>query len=94
MALCPLCGPKLSLCGIILGVWGIIMLSFLGLFFRLRSPALAMDIPTPDPPTEENFNAAFNQTSSNCFVAAGIYLAVLLVSAVNFKFISMKGTTS
>ncbi|CAI9552057.1 unnamed protein product [Staurois parvus] len=31
------CGPKLAACGIVLSVWGVIMLVLLGIFFNIHS---------------------------------------------------------
>ncbi|KAI4468472.1 zinc finger c2h2 superfamily [Holotrichia oblita] len=39
------CGPKLSLCGLILSVWGILQLTLMGVFYYIRSVALAEDVP-------------------------------------------------
>ena len=97
------CGPKLSIFGVVIGIWGVVMLSLLGLFFRLHTPALAMDLP---PITEKELGemtnmelqdrvyADFRQTSNNCFVAAGIYILIGVASAVNYKVITVKGTTA
>ena len=32
----PFCGPKLSLCGVVLSAWGIVQLSLMGIFFYIR----------------------------------------------------------
>jgi len=97
------CGPKLSIFGVVMGIWGVVMLSFLGLFFRLHTPALAMDLPTVTEKELEELTATelqdkvyedFRQTSNNCFVAAGIYILVGVASAVNYKVITVKGTTA
>ena len=131
------CGPKLSIFGVVMGLWGVVMLSFLGLFFRLHSPALAMDIPqvSEEVSVEErkanvvlipeccaegrksNINlilicilqdikemttmelqdkvyANYRDTSNSCFIAAGIYILIGVASAVNYKVITVKGTTA
>ena len=41
----PFCGPKLSLCGVVLSAWGIVQLSLMGIFFYIRSVALIEDLP-------------------------------------------------
>ena len=33
----PVCGPKLSLCGVVLSAWGIIQLSLMGVFFYIKA---------------------------------------------------------
>lgn len=81
----------------VIGVWGIVMLSFLGLFFRIKSPALAMDIKQPNITNMENkeiekkVEEAFMESSNNCFVAAGIYVAVVVGAAINYKCINLRG---
>ncbi|XP_054158330.1 ribonuclease kappa-B-like [Oppia nitens] len=44
MKLCPICGPKLSVCCAVLSVWGIVMLAILGGLLKIRSIAFAEDI--------------------------------------------------
>jgi len=97
------CGPKMSIAGMVIGAWGVIMLSVLGLFFRMNSPALAEDIPkipehVKHSMTAEDYKdhvyANFRISSNNCFIAAGIYVFVTVASVVNYKVISVKGTTA
>lgn len=38
------CGPKCSLCCLVLSVWGVIMLGLLGVFFKVEAVALFEDI--------------------------------------------------
>nr|CAD7199182.1 unnamed protein product [Timema douglasi] len=49
-----ICGPKLSLCGLIISVWGIFQLILMGIFYYVKSVALAEDLPG----LEENFKTA------------------------------------
>jgi len=93
------CGPKLSIFLILIGIWGILMLGILGLFFRIRSPALTPDIKWPEDTngtmTDDQLKAevekAFDQSSNNCFIAAGIYAVVVVGSAINYKCLNMRG---
>ncbi|XP_070134633.1 ribonuclease kappa isoform X2 [Drosophila bipectinata] len=62
-----ICGPKLSLCGLIISVWGIVQLVLMGLFFYINSVALIEDLPLEEEyHTLEEFytaaNRAYNQT--------------------------------
>ncbi|XP_015668677.1 ribonuclease kappa [Protobothrops mucrosquamatus] len=73
------CGPKMAACGIVLSVWGVIMLVLLGLFFNVHSAVLIEDIPA----SEEDFtsgvtkiHALYDQVSYNCFIAAGLYFVL------------------
>ncbi|XP_078284378.1 ribonuclease kappa-A [Rhinoraja longicauda] len=74
------CGPKLAACGIVLSIWGVIMLALLGIFFSIHSAVLIEDVPF----TDEDFMhkdpsriyRLYEQVSYNCFIAAGIYLVL------------------
>ncbi|XP_039956387.1 ribonuclease kappa-B [Bactrocera neohumeralis] len=84
-----ICGPKLSLCGLIISVWGIIQLVLMGVFFFIHSVALIEDLPIKEEYTSvEEFytaaNAAYNQNAYNCWIAACIYVLTLLLSAQQF----------
>ncbi|XP_014095735.1 ribonuclease kappa-B [Bactrocera oleae] len=84
-----ICGPKLSLCGLIISVWGIIQLVLMGVFFFIHSVALIEDLPIAEDFTsvEEFYNAAnraYNQNAYNCWIAACIYVLTLLLSAQQF----------
>lgn len=84
-----LCGPRLSLCGLILSVWGIIQLTLMGLFYYIHSVALVEDLPLePHYKTPTEFyaaaDAAYSQNAFNCWIAACIYVLTLVVSAQQF----------
>ncbi|XP_015777889.1 PREDICTED: ribonuclease kappa-like isoform X1 [Acropora digitifera] len=70
------CGPKLANCCLILSIWGIVMLLLLGIFFKTRSVALRDDISSKLKDKE-----GYNTSANNCFIAAGIYIGTLLLSA-------------
>uniref|UniRef100_A0A3B4WKX7 Ribonuclease, RNase K b n=3 Tax=Seriola TaxID=8160 RepID=A0A3B4WKX7_SERLL len=80
------CGPKMAACGIVISIWGVIMLAMLGIFFSAKSAVLIEDVPfTEDdirndknPP--QNIYSLYNQVGINCFIAAAIYVAVGAVS--------------
>ncbi|CAL8327832.1 unnamed protein product [Lota lota] len=78
---CLICGPKLATCGVVISIWGVIMLAMLGVFFRTHSAVLIEDVPL----TEEDFRdtnppqkiyGIYNQVAYNCFIAAAIYVVV------------------
>ncbi|ELU15414.1 hypothetical protein CAPTEDRAFT_224567 [Capitella teleta] len=87
----PICGPKLSLCCLIISVWGVVMLGLLGVFFRIQSPALAEDIPiNKDEWAQTQYQYSYivekyNQNSTNCFVAAGAYVGVFAISFIMWR---------
>lgn len=85
-----ICGPKLSLCGIIVSAWGIVQLGIMGVFFYMKSVALAEDLPGH----EEHFSSALDFYAAadkgyilnayNCWIAAVLYFLTLLFSAQQF----------
>ncbi|CAD5125991.1 DgyrCDS14172 [Dimorphilus gyrociliatus] len=84
------CGPKLSACGMVLGLWGVIMLTFLGIFFQIESPALAEDLPVEEEELLKDdvgkyMSGLYKQASANCFIAAVVYVGVLCFSFVSYK---------
>ena len=86
---CKFCGPKLSLCGLILSVWGIIQLTLMGVFYYIRSVALLEDLPLEEnPPSIEHFisevERGYNQNAMNCWIAALLYVVTLVVSGHQF----------
>uniref|UniRef100_A0A8C6UD89 Ribonuclease, RNase K b n=1 Tax=Neogobius melanostomus TaxID=47308 RepID=A0A8C6UD89_9GOBI len=80
------CGPKMAACGIVISIWGIIMLAMLGIFFSAKSAILIEDVPfteadiRDDKSPPQNIYNLYSQVGINCFIAAGIYLAVGAVS--------------
>ncbi|KAL0820307.1 hypothetical protein ABMA28_006216 [Loxostege sticticalis] len=86
---CKLCGPKLSLCGLILSVWGIIQLTLMGVFYYIRSVALLEDLPLDGTPHDiDHFIAevesGYTQNAYNCWIAALLYVVTLVVSGHQF----------
>ncbi|BFZ05060.1 hypothetical protein BsWGS_08099 [Bradybaena similaris] len=84
-------GPKCSMYYMLLSIWGIVMLTLMGIFFKIRSPALFEDISTSQ--TEwavYNFSVEFVQekydvSAINCWIAAGLYVILFLFSFVQQK---------
>ncbi|KAG1944567.1 ribonuclease kappa-A [Pimephales promelas] len=80
------CGPKLAACGLVLSIWGVIMLAMLGIFFTTHSAVLIEDVPfteediqNPDTPLQ-NIYKLYNQVGYNCFIAAVIYIGLGFLS--------------
>ncbi|RVE47720.1 hypothetical protein evm_007609 [Chilo suppressalis] len=86
---CKLCGPKLSLCGLILSVWGIIQLTLMGVFYYIRAVALLEDLPL-DPDVHEigefiaEVETGYTQNAYNCWIAALLYVITLVISGHQF----------
>ncbi|KAM9335638.1 ribonuclease kappa-A [Symphorus nematophorus] len=72
-----ICGPKLAACGMVLSLWGVIMLAMLGIFFSTHSAGLIEDVPMPEHiVTDQNPQRVYDLYSKvgyNCFIAAVIY---------------------
>merc|ERR1712020_521327 len=84
-----ICGPKLSLCGVILSAWAIVQLSLMGVFFYTNSVALIEDVPLDEEYSSEDelrmaMDAGFQQNALNCWIAALLYLVTLCVSVQQF----------
>ncbi|KAM9400747.1 ribonuclease kappa-A-like [Salvelinus alpinus] len=91
MVSCLFCGPKLAACGIVISIWGVIMLAMLGIFFTTHSAVLIEDVPFKE---EDMYNdqepphtiyGLYNQVGYNCFIAAGIYVLVAALSFCQIK---------
>ncbi|KYN37494.1 Ribonuclease kappa [Trachymyrmex septentrionalis] len=86
------CGPKYALCGLVLSVWGIVQLVFMGVFFYIRSVALVEDLPLEE--LKENLTSTgefykvvdrgYTQNAYNCWIAACIYVLTFLFSGHQF----------
>ena len=85
------CGPKLSIFGILVSIWGIIQLSLMALAFHSKSIAVVEDlnfnetVVDPKDPKEraiykDRMEEAFDFQAMNCIIAAAIYVVTLLVS--------------
>ncbi|KAM9728706.1 LOW QUALITY PROTEIN: ribonuclease kappa-B-like [Menidia menidia] len=82
------CGPKMAACGIVISIWGVIMLvrgGHVGIFFSAKSAVLIEDVPfteqdiKDDKNPPQNIYGLYNQVV-NCFIAAGVYVALGAVS--------------
>ncbi|XP_041985029.1 ribonuclease kappa-like [Aricia agestis] len=84
-----ICGPKLSLCGLVLSVWGIIQLTLMGVFYQIKAVALLEDLPLGEAHNSiEDFVAevelGYSTNAQNCWIAALLYVITLLVSGHQF----------
>ncbi|XP_066139485.1 ribonuclease kappa-B [Euwallacea fornicatus] len=84
-----ICGPKLSLCGLIISAWGIVQLALMGIFYYVEAVALAEDVPEVEEYTSiEDFYSkmthGYVQNAYNCWIAALLYLITLAFSAHQF----------
>ncbi|KAL3316903.1 hypothetical protein Ciccas_004448 [Cichlidogyrus casuarinus] len=79
-------GMKFSICLTCLGVWGVIMLTLVGIFARVNAVALVEDLPIDEEhPLSRNYlDEKYNQLSTNCFIAGGMYIAVIIFGALQY----------
>lgn len=67
------------------------MLGLLGIFFRIRSPALVEDLPFNEDKWAETgyeysyVEGLYEQVSNNCFIAAGLYAGTMVLSFVLWR---------
>ncbi len=85
----PLCGPKLSLCCSIISVWGIIQFILMGIFFYMEAAPLLDDFDFNDNTTnekifKENLTDAYSQRAYNCWIAAFLYIGLLVLAGSQF----------
>ncbi|XP_013187579.1 ribonuclease kappa-B [Amyelois transitella] len=87
------CGPKLSLCGLVISVWGIIQLTLMGVFYYIRAVALLEDLPIEEATEHSNrtidqfiaqVESGYTQNAYNCWIAALLYVVTLVVSGHQF----------
>ncbi|KAB7497987.1 Ribonuclease kappa [Armadillidium nasatum] len=84
------CGPKYSLCCGLTSAWGIIQLILMGVFFKIRSPALIEDLHIPEEAHHnqttylEAMNDSYDLIGTNCFIAAALYAGTLVVCSWQF----------
>lgn len=77
-----ICGPKAAACGLVLSLWGVLMLGMLGIFFNIHSAGLIEDVPLTedikpgDSDVAQKFYRLYDNVSYNCFIAAAIYLVI------------------
>ena len=88
----PLCGPKLSLCCSVISVWGIIQFILLGIFFYIQSAPLLDDFSLSEEAEKEDITKftddlkdAFHVRAINCWIAAALYVALLIFSGIQFR---------
>lgn len=85
----PICGPKLSLCCSVISVWGIIQCLLLGIFFFVQAAPLIDDFDFDHEGTTQNvfderLKEAFHQRAYNCWIAAFLYVALLVFAGSQF----------
>lgn len=96
----PICGPKLSLCCTIISVWGIIQFILLGIFFFVEAAPLldSFEFDNKNSTNIDDFNddlkKAFHQRAYNCWIAAFLYVGLLVFSGYQFRVHLTKSSVS
>ncbi len=96
----PICGPKLSLCCSVISVWGIIQFLLMGIFFFVEASPLLDDFEfdgknaTDINVFESELKKAFHQRAYNCWIAAFLYIGLLVFAGAQFITNLKKSSTS
>ncbi|KAF8560581.1 Salivary secreted ribonuclease [Paragonimus westermani] len=86
------CGPKCSVCMLVVSGWGVLMLLLMGIFARVNAVSFAEDIPLDETDWAKRgypaqaLDDAYILLSNNCFIAAGIYGFIMIICGVQFYF--------
>ncbi|CAF0753728.1 unnamed protein product [Adineta steineri] len=85
----PILGPKLSVCCSVISVWGIIQFLLMGAFFYMEAAPLLDDFEfehnvTNEQVFKDNLSDAYNQRAHNCWIAAFLYVGLLIFAGSQF----------
>lgn len=85
----PLCGPKLSLCCSIISIWGIIQFMIMGILFYTQAAPLIESFEMEHEYIDkekfaENLRNGYAQRAYNCWIAAFLYVGVLVLAGSQF----------
>ncbi|CDW51882.1 hypothetical protein TTRE_0000014101 [Trichuris trichiura] len=81
--ICPICGPKCSLCCMVFGAWGTIFLAILGIMFYTQSVLLFEDIHYEKEASEfstSEISERYRSTAFNCWIATGGYVVTMIIA--------------
>merc|ERR1712180_102951 len=85
-----ICGPKLSLCGLLLSIWGVLQIGVMAILLHFQSVAFIEDIKvnetegmSPDEFSTE-LEKAYANTARNCLITTLCYVFTLALSAHQF----------
>ena len=95
----PICGPKLSLCCTVISIWGIFQFILLGIFFFVEAAPLLDDFDMTNKNLSssafgEDLKKDFHVRAYNCWIAAVLYVALLVFSGFQFKTHMSNSSTS
>jgi len=91
-----ICGPKLSLCGLLLSIWGVIQLGIMSVLFYFRSVAFVEDVSFEEKEGMtgqqlfEEMDKSYGDVAKNCLISTACYVFTLALSAHQF-WINSKG---
>ncbi|CAG0921082.1 unnamed protein product [Notodromas monacha] len=88
---CPVLGPKLSLCCLLVSVWGTLQLCLMGVFFYVHSVGLLEDLPVAEEIKRgmlkeylEEVDYLYSKGAQNCWIAACLYVFSMVFSIWQF----------
>jgi len=99
MASFKICGPKLSICGLLLSIWGVLQLGIMSIGFYVRSVAFVEDLPLANEtyPDADSYRKAIDDSYGNvalsCLVTTICYVLTAIVSA-HQVWVNNKSSTS
>ncbi|CAF1285504.1 unnamed protein product [Rotaria magnacalcarata] len=85
----PICGPKLSLCCSIISVWGITQFVLMGIFFYTQAAPLLDSFEFKEEEVKQDsfeidLRNAYSQRAYNCWIAAFLYVGLLVFAGSQF----------
>jgi ribonuclease kappa len=91
MAVCPIFGPKLALCCLLVSVWGTVQLCLMGIFFYIRALALLDDLAISETTKKgsvreylDEVDHQYNTAALNSWIAACLYVVSMVFSIWQF----------
>ena len=93
------CGPKLSACGLLLSIWGVLQLGLMAVLFYVRSVALVDDLPLNVTHVDvgsfvKDMEDGYDNLARNCLITTACYVLTFFISAHQFWVNSKPSPTS
>ncbi|XP_075260581.1 ribonuclease kappa-like [Convolutriloba macropyga] len=81
------CSPTTSFFCAFIGLWGLVMLPLMGVFFWIHAVTFIEDVSYDEPPqnfTKDGLEDAYETVAVNMFIATGVYLLGFLLCICQF----------
>uniref|UniRef100_A0A336L0P8 CSON001552 protein n=1 Tax=Culicoides sonorensis TaxID=179676 RepID=A0A336L0P8_CULSO len=84
-----MCGGKLSLCCMLISIWGFVQLTIMGFLYYNHAPALFEDLGHVSQGMHlcefyENADMAYEQAAYNCWIAACLFFITIAFGSFQF----------